>query len=83
MIGESLPSTLMRGRWQLSLTASEKRLGGDALQNSGAVQQMLLLAIKASARRPKTRISIGITRALQLSELRADNSADKREVTLT
>ena len=41
MIRESLPSTLMRGRWQLSLTASEKRLGGDALLNSRAVQQML------------------------------------------
>ena len=46
MIRESLPSTLMRGKWQLSLTASEKRLGGDALLNSGAVQQMLINEVR-------------------------------------
>jgi hypothetical protein len=46
MIRESLPSTLMRGRWQLSLTATEKRLGGDALLNSGVVQQMLINEVR-------------------------------------
>lgn len=58
MIRESLPSTLMRGRWQLSLTATEKRLGGDALLNNGAVQQMHnagFTAIRAEGRRQKGR----------------------------